>query len=279
MYWSPQGRLSASALPNLDGDYRLQGTFQQSYQHRWSALSENDLYSLVHDYSPTNLLNVQSGVEYQDRRDRSVVFSQVNWQPDIGGNQFIQAGASFSESEFGFQITWRRRWRPGIETDLAWNSDYQLTSTEFDQGEEILFTVRLDFAAVDGGLRAANNQNFNFTRGGVAGRIVTTEGQRLNIEGVNLRVNGRTLPQQQAGGGFFLGGLPPGVYDVELDEAQLPLEYSVVEPRFRVRVASAAVTAFDYRLRRATRLRANCKVRPASQLSSPSLRRWMRMPQ
>lgn len=245
-YWDVTDDLFLSAVPNLNGDYRLQATYQNEYQNRFTFLSFNDVYSLVHDYNPSFGINLQSGYEYLDERSTGRVFSQLNWQLGNSVYNYLQVGASWDGNEAGARVSWRRRWRPGIQTELAWDQGYRTLMDEFEPGNRFLFTLRVDFAAVGRRLRPADNQRLNFTRGGVSGRIVTPDGQRLPVDNVGLRVDGRSLPQQQLGGEFYLGNLSPGTYNIELDEANLPIEYSPQQRQLRIEVAPASVTSFDF---------------------------------
>lgn len=245
-YWNPTTRLLLSAIPNLDGDYRIQGTWRYSYRHRWTLLAESDTYSMVHDFRPAGFVNVQSGVEYIDDRDDAQLFSQLNWSPGGSVHNLIQAGISFDGSATGARLSWRRRWQPGIETDLSWDAGYRRLSGLFELENRILFTLRMDFASTGRGLRPAENQRLNSTRGGIAGRIITPDGRLLNVDDVQLRIDGRRPLQEQVGGGFFVGDLEPGVYSIRLDEANLPLEYTAVRKQLNVEVEPSTVTAFDF---------------------------------
>lgn len=248
-YWNPTTRLLLSAVPNLDGDYRVQGTWRHSYRHRWTLLAEADRYSLAHDFRPAGFLSLQSGVETIDDRDDAQLFSQLNWSPGRSIHNLIQAGISFDGDTTGARLSWRRRWQPGIETDLSWDAGYRRLSGLFELDNRVLFTLRMDFASTGRGLRPAENQRLNSTRGAIAGRIVTPDGRPLNVDDVQLRIDGRRPLQEQVGGGFFVGDLEPGVYSVQLDEANLPLEYTAARKELNVEVESSTVTAFDFEVK------------------------------
>ncbi len=62
---------------------------------------------------------------------------------------------------------------------------------------------------------------------------------------VDRRVRART----DSAGRFFVGGLSPGVYAVELDTENLPIQLSPVEARHLVEVESGAVTRVDFPVR------------------------------
>jgi hypothetical protein len=247
-YWNPTARLFLSAVPNLDGDYRVQGTWRHSYRHRWTLRAEQaDTYSVVHDFRPAGFLSLQNGVEYVDDRDDAQLFSQVNWSPGRSIRNLIQAGISFDGNTTGARLSWRKRWQPGIETDLSWDAGFRRpTGGLFELENRVLFTLRMDFAAIGGGLRPADNRRLNSTRGAIAGRIVTPSGRALDVDDVQLRINDRRPLQEQIGGGFFVGDLEPGIYAVRLDEANLPLEYTPVRRALNVEVASSTVTGFDF---------------------------------
>ena len=86
-------------------------------------------------------------------------------------------------------------------------------------------------------------------RGAVNGRIVIDAPIALpsyDLRDVMIFLDGRTAGRTELGGNFFIGNLRAGVYTVEMDIENLPIELVPERTRFVVEVAAAAVTRIDF---------------------------------
>ena len=247
-YWNVTTGLLLSAVPNLTEQYRLAADFYPNPTHRFTAQYDNRIYSLLHYYNFGAWGSVDSGYEYSEPLSSNRVFSQVNWYVNGNSNNYLQGGLSYNGDNMGYFVSWNRVVRPGIEFDVALQQDYR-NFQDLDEDLTLFAALRLDFAAVDGRLAATDNRQVNFTRGGIAGRIRDTDGNVIDVENVRFRVNGEQLSQSQAGGSYFLRDIKPGIYEVAIDEANLPIEYVPVKPRQLVEVGRAAVTRADFLVR------------------------------
>jgi hypothetical protein len=89
-------------------------------------------------------------------------------------------------------------------------------------------------------------------RGGVAGliRIKAPRGfERPVMAGQTILVDGRAATRTENDGSFFVGGLRPGVYRIELESAMLPIELTPLRRVVVAEVAPAAVTRVDFLVR------------------------------
>lgn len=86
--------------------------------------------------------------------------------------------------------------------------------------------------------------------GGVAGRLlVHTKTLGRSLAGARVQLVGFGGTTTAADGSFFVGNVPPGVYEVELDPERLPLELVPFQRRFVVEVAAGTITRVDFPLR------------------------------
>jgi hypothetical protein len=247
-YWNPTPRLNFGAVPNLDGDYRLSAAYRFAPAHRLNALYDNQVYSAWHTYNRSSGTTLQSGYDYSEDEDNGRVFSQASVYIDGNFNNYLQAGLSYNEQDLGYFMSWNRILRPGVEFGVSAEERYRLFN-EVDTGLVVAAFLRLDFAAVGGRLAPTDNRSVNFTRGGVAGAIQDSSGKSIPVDNVNFLVNGQRLPQSQSGGDYYLRDLKPGVYEIAIDEFNLPLEYVPVRKRQLVEVGRASVTEANFEVR------------------------------
>jgi hypothetical protein len=147
-------------------------------------------------------------------------------------------------------ISWNRIFTPGIELQLGYQDDYRSYASNYSEDNERFFiNLRIDLDFSGGRPVPTDNRRINFSRGGVAGYLQDQDGKRLGVEDVDIRINGRKLPQYQAGGAFHVGNLRPGIYELEIDEGKLPIEYVPVKRKYIVEVAQAAITTVNFEVR------------------------------
>jgi hypothetical protein len=244
-FWNLSPNLFLTAVPNLDGSYRVSADYFLTATQRFTALYDNDIYSATHNYNRTPWQNIQTGYEYSDLLGADRIFSQLSWYLDDNRYNYLQAGISYNGDDLGYFLSWNRILTPGIEFEALYEDSYRLFEG-FDAGRRIMLGLRMDFAAVGTRLTPTDNRRVNFSRGGVSGQIRTSEGQRLNVTDVGIRINGQSVPQFQSGGGFYVGDLRPGVHQVEIDEPNLPIEMVPARKKLLVEVGHAAVTQVDF---------------------------------
>jgi len=247
-YWNPTPELNFGAVPNLDGNYRLSAAYRFAPQHRLNGLYNNEVYSAWHTYNRSRSVILQSGYDYSDDEDRSRVFSQASVYIDGNFNNYLQAGLSDNQRDLGYFLSWNRILRPGVEFGVSAEDQYRLFN-DGDSGPVVAAYIRLDFAAVGGRLAPTDNRGVNFTRGGVAGAIQDSSGNPIPVDNVNFLVNGQRLPQSQSGGDYYVRDLKPGVYEIAIDEFNLPLEYVPVRKKQLVEVGRASVTEANFEVR------------------------------
>ena len=247
-YWNPAPRLSLSAVPNNDGNYRVQGDWYFDVGSRAGFVYENDLYTLTLDRDLRSGLHAQLGADYQRQEEEKRLFGRIDWYLDENQYNYLQAGVSHNFDAFGWFLSWNRIFTPGVEAQIQYLDDFRSVAG-FDGEPQLQVLLRIDLAGTGRRLVPTDNRRINFSRGGIAGFIRDEEGRRIPVDDVEMRINGRRLPQYQAGGAFAVGNLRPGIYEVSLDEGKLPIEYVPERKRYLVEVGRAAVTQVDFLVR------------------------------
>jgi hypothetical protein len=248
-FWNSRIGLAASAVPNLDGEYRITADWFVNPDARFSATAENDFYNLAFDYHFSDQLFSQSGFDYDQDQDDQRVYSRLSWYLDDNRYNYLQGGLSYNGESPGYFISWNRIFTPGIEIQLEYQDNFRTYSVNDEEtGSRLLIQLRIDLGIAGTRLVPTDNRRVNLSRGGVSGFLLDQQGNRVAVEDVDVRINGHTLPHYQAGGAFHVGNLRPGIYDVEIDEEKLPIEYALTQKRYSVEVARAAVTLVDFEL-------------------------------
>ncbi|MDH5638709.1 MAG: carboxypeptidase regulatory-like domain-containing protein, partial [Nitrospinota bacterium] len=105
---------------------------------------------------------------------------------------------------------------------------------------------QLGMANTENGFTPVQNSLLSFVRGGISGAVYNSTGVRLDVDDLQVLINGSRISQIMAGGRFFVGNLKPGIYLVEIDEGTLPIEFKIARKFFRVEVAAGAITQVDF---------------------------------
>ena len=158
-------------------------------------------------------------------------------------------GAVAADGEFGFNFGLSLALTPGISMRVAWEDD-PLPVDGQAQGNR-LFSIRItaDLAWAQGRVVPARRQGVRFDRGALAGRVTIEGGLDFpgsSLSGLPIRLNGRIRTSTTNGGSFFVGGVLPGVYEVDLDSENLPIELAPTRTTIAVEVAAGAVTQVDF---------------------------------
>ncbi len=247
MYWYPLTGFTISGEPNLDGEYRVRACWYMNPLSRLSATYENNRYNLAYDYHHEGRIFSQSGFDYDQDQDEQRIYTSLGWYLDDNRYNYLQGGLSHNGESAGYFISWNRMFTPGIELKLELQDKYRTFPLDDNEnGFRVFASLRIDLGISGSQLVPTDNRRINFSRGGISGFLRDQKGNRIEVEGVAVRVNGRRLPQYQAGGAFYVGNLSPGIYELEIDEAKLPIEYVPIKKRYLVEVVRAAVTTVNF---------------------------------
>jgi len=238
-------RFSASAIPNIDGDYRSTLQMYFTYKTDMVLTDEGDLFTALFEHDPSLSQTWQFGYDMRHDIDDERIFVQYNWHPIESNLNRFEVGVSSNQNDQGYYLSWNRLFTPGIELRVSYQNGYRLFDRDA-QGEQFALSLRVDLANTRRGLVPTDNSLMNLSRGAMAGRVVNQNGDKIDIGPAALRVNGSSLPQLEANGQFSVKDMRPGVYSVELSEENLPIEYELVKRSYNVEVAGSATTLVDF---------------------------------
>lgn len=108
--------------------------------------------------------------------------------------------------------------------------------------------LRIGFDLGRTGAGFTRSFTFRYDDGAIGGRLLAN-GQALLREGIGIRVNGRRRATTDEFGRFRIGDLRPGIYKVELDDEDLPIEWQPIGDAQWVEVAAGAVTTVDIQVK------------------------------
>ncbi len=247
--WRPGPSFLASAIPNIDGEYRISAYYYLSPSNYLSIFYEQEYYTALFDMGLSEYLNFRLGYENDREIKKDFFLGQIYWYPFESQNDYFQAGVTNNLEDTGFLVSWNKIVTPGIEFSVEYDEKYRIFAGD-EKRSHFFARLRVDFANTGKRLAPVDNRYVNFTRGGISGAIYDEQGNKLNIDDLSVRVNGFTLAQRGASAGnFYVGMLRPGVYTVELDEEKLPIELVPAQRSYAVEVAGLAVTEVNFTVR------------------------------
>ncbi len=182
-------------------------------------------------------------------------------------NQFF---ASYSRrgSQSGFQLDWQYKVNKGIDVHVGYRKN-NLTADISDDDDNTKSNTddstgfyseagRGDshYAYIGFEMNLSNTSSgwyFSPYNSGGNGRIladITTDGIPLNDSDIILKLDRhRVKAERLADGKYLIDNIKPGVYQLRLDDRNLPIEYSANDlPKPMVKVANAANTVVPYHL-------------------------------
>jgi Carboxypeptidase regulatory-like domain len=254
----PFSNLSMSGRPDIDGRYLFNAFFQPNLKTRLSFNSYGDSYLTDLSYNLGGnyqlLLGNEFGGNLAPRYSVGIGRSssdlrQLSWNLGIAlrdGDVAPVAGASM-------QVL------PGLLARI----DYQGIPTRARGAlggfgdERLTLSLVSDLSFGGGRVTPTNYSGLGKERGAIAGRLVVSgddKGKGFDLSNSVIRVydtrnrnvgSGRT----DSSGNFFVGNLPEGVYVVELQPDELPIELSTGKTSMVAEVAAAGVTKLDFPLR------------------------------
>lgn len=270
--WRPVPRLSLRARPQIDGDYQVdlnyaisrRGQLAVSIQKRtFAGLS----YALGRELQL--YLSAEHGGGQADRYAALLAWSrQGRWQPSVtagpifvgdpesGSDGDTQPAANPSADRVGFQASLNLALLPGVLARFEVTQDPLRPAADGSSNLRLQVNLTADLALSRGRLLPARSVSVRADRGALSGQIRVEAPPELadaldafSLDGLTLLLNGRVAGRSEYGGSFFIGDLEPGLYRVELDPENLPIELNPVRVSVVAQVAPAAVTRVDFSVR------------------------------
>ncbi|MDH5510609.1 MAG: carboxypeptidase regulatory-like domain-containing protein, partial [Nitrospinota bacterium] len=244
-YFNPGYSLSLSAVPNLEGEYRVTGLYGLSSNKRLSLIFENHQYnvSMYYDMSPRQ--NFSAVYEYNDITRDAIGLVNFYWFFHDANESYLNFGVSHNADYPGMIAGMQWMITPGMELGLEYTNGYHRTSMA-NRSQTFSAKFRLGIANTEDGFTPVQNSLLSFVRGGLSGAVYSSTGAKLDVGDVEVLINGARISQIMAGGRFFVGNLKPGIYLVEIDEGTLPIEFKIERRFFRVEVSPGVVTQVNF---------------------------------
>ncbi|ASQ90398.1 hypothetical protein CHL67_05195 [Prosthecochloris sp. GSB1] len=259
LYWYVFPQLMLSALPNDDERYRYEANIRFASQSDLTVTYENEVASAD--------LGVDFGRSLSSRALYSRAFATgsdvaslyFDWYPGANRYDLVRAGVSQSGDQRGFSIAWNKFFNTGLQLSLQYsynmNNALQLdTEDNFsnlappDAREYFTLALTWDIGRSGSRFYPINRTAISHTRGGLAGSLKIMNETNLgssDIDNVSILLNNRKLGQRQVDGSFFVGNLKPGVYAVDVDTENLPLELNVKKKTTYAEVLNGSITQVD----------------------------------
>jgi hypothetical protein len=237
--------------PDFNGDYRL----DLSYQIRpWTRLGvstvESRVFALVaHDITPR--LRLTADAEFGDGRPgrQTAVLSglgSARWKTSW------MAGALLTDGEPGYLLGGRIEMLPGVFARAQLESDALVNEPGSPQQSRLLVNVTADLGYSRGRFVPAASYSVRADRGGIAGVVrvdAPDDFPSYSLYNLPILLDGRRVGRTGQRGQFFIGHLRPGIYRLELDSENLPIELAPLQVSVSAEVAAAAVTRLDFVVR------------------------------
>ena len=206
--------------------YNLNRNYQLSFGNEFGGDS-NPRYSIGLDHNASN-------------------FNNLSWN----------VGLALSDGEVGPTAGASMRLLPGLFARL----NYQAIPSRggsfnaFDDGR-LSLSLTSDMSVAGGRFTPARYSGISKERGAVAGKLAVegeTEGFDLSgsiVRVYDIRNKNVGTTKTDSSGNFFLGNLPGGVYVLELEPEELPIELAVSKTSLVAEVAASGVTRADFPVR------------------------------
>lgn len=234
----PFNNLTFSVRPDDKGEYDYLAHWAPRRNVQVSAFHDDQRDQIELSAVPTPQTRLVAGwVRDQDDRTRH---SLLGYR-EAGGNMRwrIGAGALESEGRYGWLV----------ETGAEIGSGLYLSAQALDDpltpsgGATFWMSLTIDLVNTgEGFARASYRADFS-QRGSISGRVVAPPGGvNEPLKGIPIRVNGEVRAYTDSNGGFHVPSLDVGVYRLELDEENLPLDTAMANKALGVQVAAGRST-------------------------------------
>jgi len=246
--WRPHTRVTLQARPDYNGDYVYRGHWKINHNQQLNLFSDPNENALLWNYR----INSQQQVNVQHQhRDDDVVRSSVIYHHFSRGIQSLgwSVGLIAGKYDVGYLAQADYEFIPGLKVrgqvikDPIGSSAGEMADTVYGLNVVGSFNVNRGQLTRGQQYRVLNNT------GTISGRIISdTENIDHDFSGLWILLNGQRQTKTEKGGQFSVQNLDPGIYQVTLDLAGLPLELAPVKEQFWVEVAANANSALAFEL-------------------------------
>ncbi|MBD2488866.1 carboxypeptidase regulatory-like domain-containing protein [Aulosira sp. FACHB-615] len=256
-FLQPFTRLSLSGRPDITGQYLFNAYYQVNHAARLSFNTYGDRYASDLSYNFNRNYQVSLGTDFGGNYATRYT-ATLNYSPASIRQLSWRMGLAYREGNFGPIVGASMQVLPGLFARVEYQGiPFAGRRNAFGGFNDDRLTVSLvsDLSFAGGRAVPSSFSSLGKDRGAIAGRIaVSGENQGYDLQGASVRViNNHNKPvggaKTDSSGNFFVGGLPEGVYRVEVDPEQLPVELTVQKTSRVAEVGMAGVTNVDFTAR------------------------------
>ncbi|GBE95302.1 carboxypeptidase regulatory-like domain-containing protein [Nostoc cycadae] len=253
----PFGRLSLNGRPDINGQYLFNAYYQVNRAARLSFNTFGDRYTTGLSYDFNRNYQVSLGTDFGGSYATRYT-AALNYNPPNIRQLSWRMGLAYREGNFGPIVGASMQVLPGLFARVEYQGiPFAGRRNAFGGFNDDRLTVSLvsDLSFAGGRAIPSSFNSLSKERGAIAGRIaVSGENRGYDLQGASVRViNNHNKPvggaTTDSSGNFFVGGLPEGVYRVEVDPDKLPVELTLPKTGRVAEVGIAGVTNVDFAAR------------------------------
>lgn len=259
--------VNARLTPQLNVQVNRDRDDQYSYRINWNAEQWNSHFSFTGDEEKNGFYaryrlskETDIGLDLARRHNSSQLFSQIYTTHDFNENNRLYLAYNHYRSQSGFQVDWRYRVNKGMNIYLGYRKnnvgldiDDSIISNDNYVNDSSYAYLRFDMSLTKTPNSGLHFNPYNYTNNGaILADIRYDDDIPLNDEEIALQLNRYSVKAEKlANGKYLINNIKPGVYQLRLDDRNLPIEYNTNNlPKPMVKVANAATTVVPYHLRK-----------------------------
>ncbi|MGB6301704.1 MAG: Cna B-type, partial [Rivularia sp. (in: cyanobacteria)] len=251
----PFSNLSLNGRPDIYGKYLFNAFFRPSRNTRLSLNTFGDSYNTDLRYNLSRNYQLFLGSEFGGDRDSrySLGFGHNASSLD---NLSWNVGLAVSDGNVGPSAGASMRVLPGLFARLNYQAiPSRGGSFSAINDGRLSLSLTSDMSVAGGRFTPARYSGISKERGAISGKLAV-KGESKGFDLSNSIVRVYDTRNKNVGsvktddkGNFFLGNLPEGVYVLELEPEELPIELAVSKTSLVAEVAPSGVTRVDFPVR------------------------------
>ncbi len=252
----PFSSLSLNGRPDIEGRYLLNAFYQPNWRTRLGFSSFGGVYNSNLTYRFARDYELSLGNEFGENIPGRYALT-VGRNPSNFRSLSWSLGLALRDGEVAPLASAGMQVLPGLLARVEYQGIPSRSRGLFGGFGDDRFTLSLvsDLSFARGRVTPATYSGISKERGAIAGRLqladspnkIDLAGSRVRVINNRNRVVGNAVTDRS--GNFFVGGLSEGIYTVELEPDELPVEVSTPKTSFVVEVANSGVTKLDFPLR------------------------------
>ncbi len=246
--WSLFSKLFLRAMPNSDGEYRVDGYTWLTPAIRLSFFAE-DAASVELSQTIRSRYGISLSATFDSGKldEYTAMFKRYAGQ---GRDPYLHTGFTVRDDHIYYVAGGGLDIFPGIQAEVLYQGQKFDQSRQGEEAYAVMFKLSTNFSMAGGRLFPASTESLRRNQGAIAGRIQVQHSPAAStiydLENITILVGPNRRVRTDRSGNFFCGNLQEGVYTVELDLENVPFELVPQRTRLTARVAADAVTRVDF---------------------------------